>query len=256
MSYNSILNHPLISARYFFPRREIINNPFYVDCGEARLSCYYHQKYPGAKTIVHFHGNGEVVTDQLYSFLPMFDRMGLNIFFAEYRGYGMSTGKPELIKMLDDVEHIIKAIGILPQEMILFGRSVGSVFAVEAVNKFPKSCGLIIESGIADVLKRIEMRVNFSELGVSKAEMIAEVSKYLNHQKKLAGYKNPVLIMHTLHDDLVPVENARLLEQWANKPVSLHIFERGNHNTIFQVNADAYFRTVKKFCDNLASPLK
>lgn len=106
-SQKAILNHPLISARYFFPRREIITNPFYVDCGDAKLSCYYHQKYPDAKTIIHFHGNAEVVADQLYSFLPLVDRMRLNIFFAEYRGYGMSTGTPQLLNMLHVVGNLV-----------------------------------------------------------------------------------------------------------------------------------------------------
>ena len=105
----SILDHPLVSERYFFPRREQFKDPFWVDCGDVQLSCYYQQKYPDAKTIVFFHGNGEIVPDYLELFVPVFDQMGYNLFLAEYRGYSMSTGVPAMVAMLGDVEHIIKA---------------------------------------------------------------------------------------------------------------------------------------------------
>ena len=50
----SIIDHRIVSSRYFFPRPEQFENPFRVDCGEAQLACYYRQINPDAKTIVFF----------------------------------------------------------------------------------------------------------------------------------------------------------------------------------------------------------
>ena len=89
----SLLDHHLISERYFFPRAEAPAEPFWVDCADGtRLACAYHETDPAAPTVVHFHGNGEVVADYLDGFPGLIDRMGCNCFFAEFRGYGGSTG--------------------------------------------------------------------------------------------------------------------------------------------------------------------
>ena len=52
--------------------------------------------HPDAKTVIYFHGNGEVVADYLPSFPEWITRAGCNVLLAEYRGYGMSSGTPAL----------------------------------------------------------------------------------------------------------------------------------------------------------------
>ena len=69
--------------------------------------------------------------------------------------------------MLDDVERVVEAPDVAPSEMVFFGRSVGSIFAVHAASRFPEARGLILESGIADVLERLLLRVHPSEMGVT-----------------------------------------------------------------------------------------
>jgi uncharacterized protein len=60
------------------------------------------------------------------------------VLLAEYRGYGMSTGHPSLVDMLDDVTAIIQHVGRLnipAQKVILFGRSIGSPHALHGVSR-------------------------------------------------------------------------------------------------------------------------
>ena len=72
----SILDHKIVSSRYFFPRAQEFKDPFYVDCDGARLACYYKNNHPDAKTVVFFHGNGEIVADYINFFVPVFDQLG------------------------------------------------------------------------------------------------------------------------------------------------------------------------------------
>lgn len=247
----NILDHPLISERYFFPRSGNFKDPFWVDCGDARLACSYHEIDPAAKTLIHFHGNGEIVDDWQGDFVTLIQKMGCNCFLAELRGYGQSTGQPQLGKMLEDVVPTIEALKRPTNELIFFGRSVGSIFAIEAAAKFPQTAGLILESGVADVQERLLLRVDPEELGVSADALEAEVERNLNHQLKLGAYPGPVLVMHTQHDGLVDVSHGQRLYDWAPGKKRLKIFPHGNHNDIMYVNAREYFGLVAEFIGGL-----
>jgi fermentation-respiration switch protein FrsA (DUF1100 family) len=248
---NDLLNHQLISQRYFFPRRGFLPEPFMVEVEGAQLACYYHEVDPHAKTLVHFHGNGEIVDDWLDGFVAAITQIGCNCFLAEYRGYGLSTGEAQLGKMLDDVKATLAALQLPPQQLIIFGRSVGAIFALEAVRLFPDVAGLVIESGIADVRERLLLRVHPQELGVSLTEFDAAVDAHLNQQRKIAAYPGPLLVMHTCNDGLVSVQHAEKLYQWAPGRKELKIFSQGNHNDIMFVNSREYFSTLERFIATL-----
>ena len=243
----NILDHPLISERYFFPRDGHFKNPFWVDCGDARLACSYHEIDPAAKTLIHFHGNGEIVDDWQGDFVTLVQKMGCNCFLAELRGYGQSTGQPQLGKMLEDVVPTIEALQRPASDLIFFGRSVGSIFAIEAAARFSQAAGLILESGVADVLERLLLRVEPWELGVSAGELEVEVERSLNHHRKMTDYPGPVLVMHTQNDGLVDVSHGQRLYDWASGKKKLKIFPQGNHNDIMYVNAREYFKLLAEF---------
>ncbi len=242
-----ILDHPLISERYFFPRAGSIADPFWVDCGDARLACSYHEIDPQAKTLVHFHGNGEIVADWQGDFVRLIRQLGCNCFLAELRGYGQSSGRPQLGKMLADVKTTIAALNRPADKLIFFGRSVGSIFALEAAAGFPGAAGLILESGVADVLERLLLRIEPRELGIDAEQFRAAVVARLNQREKIAAYPGPVLVLHTRHDGLVDVSHGQRLYDWAAGRKTLKIFPRGNHNDIMFVNAREYFALIGAF---------
>jgi pimeloyl-ACP methyl ester carboxylesterase len=163
----------------------------------------------------------------------------------------MSTGTPELSRMLADVPAIIAATGVAPERLVLFGRSVGSLFALHGAGEVPGIAGLIIESGIADPLERLLMRVSPAELGVSPEEFTAAVETELDQRGKLARFLGRTLVLHARGDDLVDVSHGERLYQWANEPKRLHVFPRGNHNNILAVNRDGYFRLVGEILSGL-----
>jgi len=244
----SILDHHLISERYFFPRAEAPAQPFWIDCADGtRLACAYHATDPAAPTVVHFHGNGEVVADYLDGFSELIGRMGYNCFFAEFRGYGGSTGKPQLGKMLEDVLPTIEALGCTEEKLILFGRSVGSLFAIKAAALFPRVAGMILESAIADPLERLLLRVDPVELDTTPAGLVEAISDAVDIRGIMSHFSRPTMIMHTRHDGLIDVSHAERLADWCAGPTRLKIFPDGNHNNIMFVNGPQYFALVNDF---------
>ena len=149
-----ILDDPAISGKYLFPQDRLVDDPFIVRIDDVELACYRKIVDPDALTMIHFHGNGEAVADYLPYLADWFAELRLNSLFVEYREYGGSTGKAQLVAMLGDGEAAMKTAGISPEKAIVFGRSIGSLYAIELAHRQPSIAGLIIESGIADPAER------------------------------------------------------------------------------------------------------
>ena len=147
---NNILDHSAISGRYLFPQKRFVKDPFMVSVDGTELACFQKIIDPDNFTMIHFHGNGEAVADYIPFMSDVFTDLGLNSLFVEYREYGRSTGKAQLVAMLGDGDAVMQAAGIPPEKAIIFCRSIGSLYAIELVHRQPTIARRICGSGIAD----------------------------------------------------------------------------------------------------------
>ncbi len=108
-----------------------------------------------------------------------------------------------------------------------------------------------MESGIADILERVLLRVTPNEIGLSEEDIITDVATYFNHQKKLSAYKGSSLILHAKNDSLVPSYHAENLYLWANDPKTIKLFPNGDHNSIFFENEKEYLSVIIDFINNI-----
>lgn len=247
----SFLDHPLLSQRYFFPSPgkpprgvfEVLTRT-----GE-RLYCLREEREGARFTVLYFHGNGETPADHVPDPADSWLDLGVNFVVVTYRGYGDSTGVPQLAAMLSDGEDVLEALGVPDEQLVVVGRSLGSLYACELVSRRPRIPGLILESGIADVLQRVLIRVDPSEIGASEAELRAEVDACLNQQKKLSAYGGKVLILHAEHDVLVTPWHAERNAEWSGG--RLVMFPQGDHNSILYANRARYFEEIRSFLAEL-----
>ncbi len=245
MDARAILDHPIIGQRYFFPRRDAPRSRWEVDAaGETLVG--HARRAGGDAALLHFHGNGEVVADWEGPFVDALVDGGLDVFLAEYRGYGASSGAPQLASMLDDALASCDATGVDPSRTIVYGRSVGSIFALHVAAHRPVA-GVVIESGIADVLERLDLRLDASELGVDREALVAAVGELLDHRAKVAASAAPLLALHARGDQLVPPSHAGRLAEWAGDRGELVLFDRGGHNDIHAYNGRAILERVLAF---------
>ena len=93
-------------------------------------------KTPGAqKTILFFPPNSTNVSYHDFR-LNTFSEMGVNALLVDYRGYGRSSGR---IKKEQDIytdgqtawNHLTQKIGVSPETIIIWGRSLGGGVATE-----------------------------------------------------------------------------------------------------------------------------
>jgi hypothetical protein len=246
----SPFDHPVVSQRYFFGRAGAPRRPLTVQANGHELVCAAHPTDPAAPWLVHFHGNGELASDYEADLPHTFGQLGLNLLFAEYRGYGASSGTPRLAAMLDDVEHVLAATGAPPERCLVFGRSIGSIYAIELASRRPEVAGLVLESGIHDVLERIILRAQPRELGVTLEELRAEDARLFDHASKLSAFPNPCLLLHARGDHLVDVTHAQR-NAAAAPDARLLTLPRGDHNSIMYANMDAYFGALTSLVEEL-----
>lgn len=251
--YDDILNHPRISENYFFPRKAHFDPVHWIEVNGAKLGCYYFNEFPKEKTLICFHGNGETVSDYIEVYSDFFKNITVNFLYAEYRGYGRSSGRPQMAKMLDDVKAIVTSIQKPIEDIVFFGRSIGSLYAVHAASIFPNAAGLIIESGIADIYERINRYVYPWQLGVNETDLKAATDFYFNQKEKIAKFKGNILLLHTQHDGLVEAHHATTLFEAATTEKAINIFPYGNHNSIYFENKKMYEHLIASFIDDLDS---
>ena len=244
----SILDDQAVSGRYLFPQSRCVADPFMVKVDGAELACYRRIIDPVRFTLVHFHGNGEAVADYAPWMANELSSLGLNSLFVEYRQYGDSTGKAKLVAMLGDGEAAVSAAGIVPDKVIAFGRSIGSLYAIELATRQPTIAGMILESGIADPSERFLKYADLSSTSISANDVIAEARRAFNHRLKLSSYQNPLLILHAEHDNLVDISHAERNYEWSASPQKTIVrFPVGDHNSIMQWNEREYFKALRDF---------
>jgi pimeloyl-ACP methyl ester carboxylesterase len=244
-----LLDHPLISERYLFPRHEPFEDARMIPVGDGvSLACFHAAWHPDGLTLVHFHGNGEVVADYLPDYPTELDALGVNTFLAEYRGYGGSTGVPSLTTLLGDSERVFAALGLPEERVVVYGRSLGSFAAIELASRHPGLAGVILESGIADPLERLLIRVTPEELGCTEAALTAAAAERLDHRRKLGAYKGRLLVMHAAGDSMVDSSHAQRNHEWGGgTDKRLLLFPRGDHNSVLFENHAAYWAAMSDF---------
>jgi alpha-beta hydrolase superfamily lysophospholipase len=245
-SMTNIVDHPIITERYFFPRPDPPPRPWMVDVpgtGEE-LACVRNDRGRSA-AVLHFHGNGEVVADW-GDFVTALDARGVDAFLGEYRGYGGSSGRPALTHLLEDalvVFDAITAVGRKSEDIVVYGRSIGSLAAAH-VAAHRRVHALVLESGINDLYERLALRVRPSEIDATDEQLRSAVKAGFDQTAKIARSTCQVLVLHCEHDDMVRKHHAVANAAAAGGRARLVMFPRGDHNSIHAFNSEAIVDAV------------
>ena len=249
-----LYDHPGVAGTYFFPMpggplpREGRSGPVALRLPDgAPIGGYWCRELDDAPTILYLHGNGECIGDQLDHWPHWAARAGANIFFVDYPGYATSDGVPTFtscrLAAAAALEYLLSRPEREVPAVVVAGRSVGSIFALDAAAACPpqRLRGVLLESGVADIAPRLAIRVDYERLGIDRERLERQLARDYDHQQKMEALTCPVMILHTRHDSLVPCHNSEQLATWAGPQLlRLVLFDQGDHNTIQWLNQDAY----------------
>lgn len=194
-----------------------------------------------APTVLFCHGNGGNMMHCLDS-INIFYNLGLSCFIFDYRGYGHSQGKPGEEGTYLDVEAaykwLTKGKKIPPDNIIVFGRSLGGSIAAYLASKVQAGC-LIVESTFT----------SYADIG-KKFYPYMPVRWSANFSYRTIDYIRdthcPVMLIYSRNDEVVPFEFGLELYEAANEPKELvEIF--GSHNDGFLVSGEIYKKAWTKW---------
>jgi fermentation-respiration switch protein FrsA (DUF1100 family) len=243
-----------IDGQVFFPQRKHDGQP--ADFGLAsrevnfttadglRLNGWY-LPAPGAVNLLLFcHGNAGNISHRLDN-LRLLHRAGIAVFIFDYRGYGLSRGKPSEAGMYQDAE----AAWLWAREqaesqggrVVIFGRSLGGVAATYlAAGHQP--AGLILES-------------TFTNLGAMAKSLMplpgleGWLKGRFNSLDRAPSVGCPVLMLHGDRDRTVPYRLGQKLFEALPQPKRFITLPGAGHNDTYVVGGPAYFDRLARFVD-------
>ncbi|MBN2360352.1 MAG: hypothetical protein JXR83_12940 [Deltaproteobacteria bacterium] len=249
-----LYDRPEICRHCFYPQpgrqldRSDLGEPVVLALADGtRIGGFWCHPSPDAPTLLYLHGNGERIADQLETWPSWAQRAGANIFFVDYPGYATSAGSPTLSGCCQAaqvaLDFLLARDGDQVPAIIVVGRSIGSLFALDVVarNPGPRLSGLALESGIADLCQRLAVWVPHHQLAIDRPALEAAVAADFDQRAKLGRVEVPVLVLHTERDAIVPIWHGEQFAAWAGSHLLRFVrFEAGDHNTIQLFNEGTY----------------
>jgi uncharacterized protein len=249
----SQLDDPLLLQFVFFPRsdwtpapEDATDHQVIVENGIS-IFCRFYPVDTSGPSILYFHGNGEVACE--YDWIArFFNEIGVNLFVADYRGYGKSDGQPTFTNTAADCHQIFNYFRDMldssgyTEKIFVMGRSLGSQPALDLAANHPEEMnGLIIESGFAQngrLMRYLGLPVsipNLDDFEKTALERIRQITM-------------PALFIHGEQDVLIPPTEAETIyENIGSEDKKLLIIRGGDHNTLMLVGLQQYFDAIKEF---------
>ncbi|MGF1615544.1 MAG: alpha/beta hydrolase [Gammaproteobacteria bacterium] len=239
----------------YLPSREWVATPHDIDLPYEdvtlatddgyRLHGWYLPADDKELTVLFFHGNAGNVSHRLDT-LRLFHGLGLDTFIIDYRGYGRSEGSPSEAGTYLDAQaawkYLVDTRGIHPENIILFGRSLGAAVATWlAARRTPAA--LIVESGFTSVPDLAAKLYPFLPVRL--------LARYqYDSRQSITHIRSPVLVIHSVEDEIIPFTHGRALFEAAPEPKQLLPIQ-GSHNEGFLVSKARYLTGLASFLETL-----
>lgn len=207
-------------------------------------------------TVLFFHGNAENISTHI-GHVYWLTEYGYDVIAVDYRGYGHSTGQPHLEGMLNDINsaiaHVVEHVTDNGPGVVVVGQSLGGSLAVTAVAQSElknKINALVVVGAFSDYHKITRQVLERSWLTwLFQWPLSFTINNEFSPEKYIANISPvPVLIMHGINDDVIPVSHADRLFEFALDPKYIEK-TMGDHNHIFEsrLNRELLVKYLDKF---------
>ena len=204
-------------------------------------------------TLVLLHGNAGNISGRLRRLAELHRRLGMNVLIFDYRGYGLSEGRPSEKGTYLDAEAALDYVGsrgdVDEGRVALFGHSLGTAIAVETTVR-REVYALLLESPFTSIRAMAGHNYPF----VPGIGMILR-TKY-DSLSKIENVGTPLLVLHGDRDDTVPIRMGRALYEAAVEPKRFLAIEGAGHDDADVVGGDAYYEAIAAFLRDAAGPPK
>jgi abhydrolase domain-containing protein 17 len=207
-----------------------------------QIALYYLPSSGARYTLLYSHGQGEDIA-LIRPRLALFARMGYNILAYEYPGFGRSSGHPTeegcYAAAQAAYEYLTGTLGVSPSQTILYGRSMGSGPTLYLAERYPVA-GTVLQSPFVSAFR------------VQTGLPILPWDRF-NNLARIPNLKAPLLLVHGLADEVIPVWHSRLLAQATRVQLRELYVPYAVHNNVIEMAREEYWQTLNSFTELLSS---
>lgn len=184
---------------------------------------------PAKGTIYYLHGNAQNVSAHILN-VAWLPEQGYNVFTIDYRGYGQSTGAPDIEGALHDVETglrwLIKHEDTQNRPLYLLGQSLGGALGIALAsewtqrNEHPALNGIILDGTFSGFRYIAREKLDLFWLTWPFQYPLSwTIPDDYEGTDRIAGVSPvPVMIIHSVRDGIIPFEHGVRLYEAAEKP--------------------------------------
>lgn len=239
----------LVEKMIFYPERGLSLSPdmlsltyrdVYMTSAQYQIHGWF---FPGKReeTILFFHGNAGTIADRLDNVLHLV-RLGFSVFIFDYRGYGLSEGRPSEEATYEDAttawNWLEEKADIDSSKIVSFGRSLGGAIAIELSTR-KQPFRLIIESTFTSIKELGHQLFPFISMRI-----IPDIYPTIN---RIGVITVPILLIHGTEDTLIPVQHSEKLYEAVKSVKFLYNISHANHNNTYLIAGDKYFENIFHF---------
>jgi pimeloyl-ACP methyl ester carboxylesterase len=193
---------------------------------------------PSSPTVVYFHGNGEVIGDDVW----MAERLvaeGFGVTLVEYRGYGRSRGTvssevglyADASAVLDD----LAARGIGPDRVVLWGASLGTGVAIEMARR-GRGRALVLVAPYTSIPEMAARVVPFLPVRLVLGD-------HFDNLRKAPALNLPTVVVHGTVDEVIPFGMGAAVAR-AIRGSHFETVEGGHHMDCFLADPTLFARVA------------
>ena len=241
------------SSIFFFPQKSHLQTPgqlgldyediFFTSTDNLTIHGWWlNAKAPVKGTVYFLHGNAENISTHIHNvaWLPEY---GYHVFLLDYRGFGLSQGKPNLPGALEDIRHgwqfILAQAATQGKPLYLLGQSLGASMAIYFAATDPQA-----KQQLSAVISDAAF-ARYSEMArhVTGQSWLTWPLQYPVAWSMISGYDAidfvadisplPLLLIHSEDDRIVPYANNGKLLQAALPPKTFYQTS-GPHTATFR----------------------
>ena len=191
----------------------------------------------GRPVVIFFQGNGGALRGRTNRFRTL-TADGTGLVALAYPGYGGSEGRPSEDSLIGAgfAAYAFAAERYPPERIALWGESMGGAVAIAVAAEKPVA-RMILESPFTSAVDLAASMYWFVPVRLLMKDPFRS-------DLRVGKVTAPTLVMHGVHDRLVPISHSERLMEMIRAPKKFVRFENGSHNDLDSQGATA---TVKRF---------
>ncbi|WIA21964.1 hypothetical protein OEZ85_004325 [Tetradesmus obliquus] len=205
--------------------------------------------------LLFFQENAGNMSHRLPFLRVLAQQLQCSIFAPSYRGYGMSEGRPNQRGLQLDaqaaLEHLLGRDDVPRSSIVVFGRSLGGAVAIHlAAENQDKIKALIVENtfmSVEDMVSQVLPPLG-AVIGTGKPLNCLVTNKWRNLAEIERITQLPLLLMASVHDEMVPFRQMQRLHQAVRTQRCTWVeFPNSRHMDAYESNRELYWPALRGF---------